>query len=193
MVGKETLEAVSLFSTNGEARIPHCLIGRKEDWEIILPITSDRVCSRFSDNRIPMYEVVFQEVGFRLLFFSFQVSVFEWLELCPSQLSPDSFAYLRAFELVCHFLRLSATRELFFAIFTIQRGLDKDGRHNCVFFHQRQVLFEVFNSETKKFQNKFFLVRLRTEVALNIVQKVTELPHEDVVVMSTRVPRFHFY
>jgi len=27
-VGKESLEVVSLFSTNGAARIPRCLIGR---------------------------------------------------------------------------------------------------------------------------------------------------------------------
>jgi len=62
-----------------------------------------------------------------------------------------------------------------------------------VSFRQRQVLFEVFNSETTKFQKKFFLVRPRTEVALNSVLKATERPHEDVGVVSTRVPRFHFY
>jgi len=118
-VGKETLE-VLLFSTNGAARIPRCLIGRREDWEIILPTISDRVCSRFSAICIPMYEAVFQEMGFRFPFCSLQVSVFDWMELCPSQLSPDSFAYLRAFESVCRLLRLPATREFFFAIFTIQ-------------------------------------------------------------------------
>ncbi|RHN61339.1 hypothetical protein MtrunA17_Chr4g0035571 [Medicago truncatula] len=133
-VGKETLEAVSLFSTNGAARIPRCLIGRKEEWEITLPTTSDRICSRFSGNRIPMYEAVFQEVGFRLPFPPFQVSVFEWMELCPSQLSPDSFAYMIVFELVCRFLRLPVIGELFFAIFTIQRGLNKDDGYNRVSF-----------------------------------------------------------
>lgn len=118
-VGKETLKAVSLFSTNGAARIPRCLIGKKEDWEITLPTTSDRICSRFSGNRILMYEAVFQKVVFRLPFSPFQVSVFEWMELCPSQLSPDSFACMIVFELVCRFLRLPVTRELLFAIFTI--------------------------------------------------------------------------
>jgi len=118
-IGRETLELVSFFSADGVARIPRCLIGKKEDWEVLLPTSSDRVCSRFSLNRIPMYEAVFQEVGFRLPFSSFQVSVFEWLELCPSQLSPDSFAYLIAFEQLCRFLRLPATKELFFVIFTI--------------------------------------------------------------------------
>jgi len=83
-VGKETLEAVSLFSTDGAAKIPHCLIWRKEDCEITLPTTTNRICSRFSANHIPMYEAVFQEVGFRLPFSPFQMSVFEWLELCPS-------------------------------------------------------------------------------------------------------------
>lgn len=71
-------------------------------------------------DRIPMYEAVFKEVGFRLPFSPFQVSVFEWLEMCPSQLKPDSFAYLMAFELACHFLQLPATKDLFFTIFAIQ-------------------------------------------------------------------------
>jgi len=76
-VGKEPLEAVSLFLANKAAKIPRCLIGRKEDWEINLPTTSDRLYSRFSVNRIPMYEVVFQEVGFRLPLSPFRMSVFE--------------------------------------------------------------------------------------------------------------------
>lgn len=50
---------------NGAAMIPRCLIGRGEDWEILLPNIADRICSRFLGNRIPMYEVVFTEVGFR--------------------------------------------------------------------------------------------------------------------------------
>jgi len=140
-----------------------------------------------------MYEAVFREMGFRLPFSSFQVSVFEWLELCPSQLNPASFAYLKAFELVCYFLRLPATKELFLAIFTIQRGLDKDGGFNLVSFRQRQVLFEVFTSETMRFQERFFLVRPRTEVALNNVLKVVECPHGDVGTVSSRVPHFPFY
>lgn len=121
-----------------------------------------------------MYEAVFQEVGFRLPFPPFQVSVFEWMELCPSQLSPDSFAYMIVFELVCRFLRLPVIGELFFAIFTIQRGLNKDDGYNRVSFRQCKVLFEAFNSEATKFQKRFFLVRPQTKVAMNNVMKATE-------------------
>lgn len=131
-VGKETLEAVSHFSADGATMIARCLIGRKEDWEILLPSVSDRICSHFSVNRIPMCEAVFREVGFRLPFFSFQVDVFNWLELCPSKLRPDSFAYMIAFEEMCRYLLLPATKELFFAIFTIQRALDKNSDYNCI-------------------------------------------------------------
>ena len=54
-------------------------------------------------------------------------------------------------------------------------------------------MFEAFNSETMKFQRRFYLVGPRTEMALNNVLKVGEHPHEDVGVVSTWVPRFHFY
>ena len=97
-----------------------------------------------------------------------------------------------AFESVCRFLRFPATRELFFALFTIQRGLDKDGGHTWVSFRQRTVLFEAFTSEVTKFQTRFFLVRPRTEVALSSVLKVVERPHEDVGVVKERMPRFPF-
>ena len=95
--------------------------------------------------------------------------------------------------MVCRFLRLPAAKDLFFAIFAVQRGLDKNGGHNWVSFRQRKMLFQDFNSETTKFQMRFFLVRPQTEVALSSVLKVVEHPHEDVGVVSTRVPRFHYY
>ena len=63
-VGKESLEAVSLFSTDGAAKIPRCLIGKKEDLEINLPTISDKICLRFSASRVPMYEAVFSGSGF---------------------------------------------------------------------------------------------------------------------------------
>jgi len=191
-IGRETLDSVSLFSADGAARVPRCIIGRKEDWEILLPSSSDRVCSCFSSSCIPMYEAVFQEVGFRLPFSPFQVSVFDWLELCPSHLSLDSFSYLIAFEQLCQYLCLPTTKELFFVIFTIQLGLDKNGGHNWVSFRQRKALFEIFGSETTKFQKRFFLVRPRTEEAMKSVLKMVERPHEDVGVVLARVPRFHF-
>jgi hypothetical protein len=103
-IGGEILGATSQFAVDGAGVVPRCPIGRNEDWEILLPKVADRVCSHFPRDCFPMYEATFKEVGFRLPFSSFQISVLEWLEVCPSQLRLDCFAYISAFESVCRFL-----------------------------------------------------------------------------------------
>jgi hypothetical protein len=139
-----------------------------------------------------MYEATFKEVGFRLPFSSFQISVLGWLELCPAQLKTDCFAYMTAFELVCGFLRVPASKNLFFAIFTVQRNLDKAGGCNWVSFRQRSSLFEAFSNGVARFHERIFLVRPRTEVAFQSVLRVVERPHGENGVTSARVPHFHF-
>jgi hypothetical protein len=139
-----------------------------------------------------MYEATFKEVGFRLPFSSFQTSVLEWLEVCPSQLRPDCFAYMSAFELVCRFLRLSASRDLFFAIFAVRRNLDTDGGCSWVLFHQRTSLFEVFGAGVAEFHERFFLVRPRTETTLQSVLKIVDRPRGEGGVAPARVPRIRF-
>jgi hypothetical protein len=167
-ISGEILGAVSQFAVDGAGVVPRCPIGRKEDWEILLPKIADRICSRFLRDRFPMYEATFKEVGFRLPFSSFQINVLEWLEVCPSQLRPDCFAYMSAFESVCRFLRLPVSKDLFFAIFAVRRNLDKDGGCGWVSFHQRTSLFEVFGAGVADFHERFFLVRPRTEATLQV-------------------------
>jgi hypothetical protein len=107
-------------------------------------------------------------------------------------LKPDSFAYLMDFELVCHFLQLPTTKDLFFTIFTIQRSLDGDGGCNLVSFRQRTPLFEAFNSGAFRFHERFFLVRPKTEAAIKSILKLVERSRKGVGVVPTRVPHFHF-
>jgi len=106
-VGKEPLDAISLFSFNGAAKISHLSVGRKEDWEVNFPNTSDQICSKYTANRIPMYETVFKEMGFRLSFSLLFVNLLQWLELCPSQFHPHTYPFVKAFDLVCQYPRLS--------------------------------------------------------------------------------------
>jgi hypothetical protein len=48
-----------------------------------------------------MYEYAFKELGLLLPFSELAMGVFGHLKLVPSQLNPNSLAFLRAFELVC--------------------------------------------------------------------------------------------
>jgi len=67
-VGKEPLDAISVFSSNGAMEISYLSVGRKEDWEVNFLNTSERICSKYAANRIPMYETVFKVMGFKLPF-----------------------------------------------------------------------------------------------------------------------------
>ena len=71
-----------------------------------------------------MYEVVFKDMGFRLPFSDFQQEMLRWTKLSPSQIHPNSYAFMRAFELVCDYLRIPASKNVFFSFLTVQRGAD---------------------------------------------------------------------
>lgn len=79
------------------------------------------MCSRFSGDRFALYEYIFKEIGYRLPFTSFQIVAFANLQVALSQLHPNAFAFMRAFEIVCDFLGIRATISLFFRCFEIQR------------------------------------------------------------------------
>src|SRR4051812_48976054 len=85
-------------------------------WGTFVPKSHQRICSQFPGPRFAMYKFVFKEVGLRLPFTHLQRSVFGWLRLCSSQLHPNAFAFLRAFDIVCGFLEVEATLPLFFKV-----------------------------------------------------------------------------
>jgi len=74
-IGDELLRAMSAFSPEGYDGNSFWLRGRSEDWEVILPSNSDRVCSQHRENKFPMYKVVFKDMGFRLPFSNLRRSV----------------------------------------------------------------------------------------------------------------------
>jgi len=117
--GNESLDTESVFFEGSTGKIPFSSIGRSEDWEVLLPSTSDRVCTEYENHVFPMYEVVFKDMGFRLPFSNFQREVFRWTKLLPSQIHPNSYAFIWAFKLVCNYLEVPTFKNVFFTIFTV--------------------------------------------------------------------------
>jgi hypothetical protein len=73
----------------------------RDNWEIMIPERRSRVCQRFERwGAFSMYQIAFEELGYRLPFNDFEIGVFDRLRLAPSQLHPNSLAFLRAFEIV---------------------------------------------------------------------------------------------
>ncbi|MCI41090.1 hypothetical protein A2U01_0062323, partial [Trifolium medium] len=74
---------------------------------------------------IPMYEIAFQQMGYRVKFTDFETAVFGHLRVSPSQLHPNSMAFLRAFEVTAGYLRIAPIVKLFFHAFGLQRSCPK--------------------------------------------------------------------
>ena len=168
-VGNKPLEVILLFASNGAVKILDNSVGRKKDWEVNIPSTSYRIFSQYKGNWIPMYEVVFRDMGFRLPFSPFQTSVFQWTDLCPLQLHPNSYPIMRAFELVCQYLQLTPTKDLFFTIFIVLRWKEIGDMHGWVSFRQAKKMFDLFAGKMVSFKERFFLVRPRTGITLRSV------------------------
>jgi len=158
------------------------------------PSTSDQICSKYVANYIPTSEAVFKEMGFRLPFSPFQVGLFQWLELCPSQLHPNSYPFIKAFKLVCQYLHVSPSKDLFFSIFFVRWETNIKGGLKWVSFRQNERLFDAFELGTADgFKEWFFLMRPRTKIALSNMLKTIEKPHARGGVAFTRIPCFNFF
>jgi hypothetical protein len=66
-----------------------------------------------------MYEFVFKELQLKLPFSPLAVDIFDWLKLAPSQLHPNSMAFMIAFERLCEYRNVVPTHPLFFRVFKL--------------------------------------------------------------------------
>ncbi|MCH83851.1 hypothetical protein A2U01_0004677, partial [Trifolium medium] len=97
----------------------------QQNWEVHLPNLDHRICSKFPDDGFGMYEFVFKDLKLRLPFSGLPIGVLGWLNLAPSQLHPNSLAFIRAFELVCEYLEVEPTVPLFFPRFQAATSADQ--------------------------------------------------------------------
>ena len=147
--------------------------GSERNWKVSRPTETERICSYYSGDRFPMYEFVFKELGLRLPFSDFQVGVMGRLRLAPSQLHPNAFGFIRAFELVCQYLEIGATTSLFLRCFKIQIQT-VEGKHGWVSLKNNgKRLFKMFVDSVRNFKDKYFLVTSVSESAFSSALELT--------------------
>jgi hypothetical protein len=132
-----------------------------DNWEIIVPGKRCRVYHNFGFANFAMYQIAFQHFGYRLPFTDFEVAVFHHLMVAPSQLHPNSLAFLRAFEIVYSHLDIVPTIPLFCYVFGLQRSKPKGDPHRLgwVSFKQTRCLFYMFEESLRPFKDEFYIVR----------------------------------
>ncbi|MCI22158.1 hypothetical protein A2U01_0043334, partial [Trifolium medium] len=146
--------------------------GSTENWEVYCQAEGKRVCSSYSDDGFAMYEFAFKELGFRLPFSDLAAGVFGWLKLAPSQLHPNSLAFIRAFEIVCEYLEVEPTLPLFFRVFKLQRQPPRNG-HGWMSLKQQTKLFKMFVDSVCGFKVRYYVVRPRTPSARDSLYETT--------------------
>ncbi|CAJ2643938.1 unnamed protein product [Trifolium pratense] len=150
-----------------------------ENWEVRTPAEGERVCSSYTGCSFTMYEMAFKELGFRLPFNDLEAGIFGRLRVAPSQLHPNSLAFIRAYQILCRYLEVEATVALFFYIFQIQRQRVGDRQGWISFKHQSSKIFRMFVESARGFKERYYVVRALTEFAEDSLHMEKPVFNED--------------
>lgn len=104
------------------------------------------------------YAYLFHELFVRLPFSSFQMNILKVLNIAPSQLHPNSWAYIQAFAMICQVLDLTPTLATFLHYFHT-RFIAKHSWVSLI-FEQGKALFKLFSLSFKGFKDKIFKVEI---------------------------------
>ncbi|MED6146600.1 hypothetical protein PIB30_035984 [Stylosanthes scabra] len=121
-----------------------------------LPCSSvDRVCHEGKGaDWFFMYTCVFAEIGVRFPFTEFECAVLRQLNCAPSQIHPNSWAFIRAFEVLMEYLQEEPSLGLFFFLFQA-KGVDS-GVWETLSSDQGRTVFSLFKATYRDFK-KFYV------------------------------------
>ncbi|RDX75136.1 hypothetical protein CR513_45023, partial [Mucuna pruriens] len=98
----------------------------KSPWPVeVLPCRLDEIiCKWVVETKEPffyLYETLFSKLGIQLPFTDFEQAALQALNVAPTQLHPNSWAFLRAFELLCEDMGWEPSLNVFFWFFLLQQ------------------------------------------------------------------------
>ena len=103
-----------------------------------------------------LYQTVFKRVGLRLPFTAFERELLTEISTAPDKLHPNSWAFIRAFEILCRYLGILPSVDVFFHFFEVK----KQGKSLWVSFSGvfGRILLTLFQNSYKGWKGKFFRV-----------------------------------
>nr|KYP43970.1 hypothetical protein KK1_034554 [Cajanus cajan] len=128
-----------------------------------------------------VYQCFFRDLGVRLPFTQFECDFLNYINATPSQLHPNSWGFLRAFQVLCTVLGIEVSLRVFLHFYQLKLGVPpygvlslnggKDGG-----------LFTLYSQSYKNYRQEFFRVAL-----------VGVDPLQDEVFHFGGLPKFPFY
>jgi len=100
------------------------------------------------------YQMVFKRVGVRLPFTAFERELLTEINIAPAQLHPNSWAFVRAFQILCGYLGVPPLMDVFRHFFEVK----KQGKSLWVSFSGivGRILLTLFQNSYKGWKGKFF-------------------------------------
>ena len=132
--------------------------GRVHDAYIsVFPCTAGyHVCvdNRSNDGEPFFYQTVFKCIGQRVCFNNFERELLTELNVAPAQLHPNSWAFIRAFSILCGYLGHAPSVDIFLHFFEAK----SPGNNLWVSLSgvTGRVIFSLFLQSYKGFKGKFF-------------------------------------
>ncbi|MED6181870.1 hypothetical protein PIB30_023393 [Stylosanthes scabra] len=130
-------------------------------YQVVAPGLEDRVCyaDPESNNYIFVYEATFTKVGIQLPFTDFEVAVLKKYEIAPSQIHPNSWGFIKGFEVICREFGFPTSMKVFHHLFKLTKPFSKD-KQQWLFFraNQNMKVFEMFEESVRDFKTLYFKV-----------------------------------
>ncbi|MED6160715.1 hypothetical protein PIB30_054001 [Stylosanthes scabra] len=123
----------------------------------------DRVCHEGKGaDWFFMYSCVLAEIGIRFSFTEFECAVLRQLNCAPSQIHPNSWEFIRAFEVLMEYLQEEPSLGLFFYLFQA-KGVER-GIWVTLSSHKGRTVFSLFKATYRDFKNFYIKVRSPEDV-----------------------------
>ena len=140
----------------------HRAFARRHDVDIsVRPCTLDEHVfgDERSNNGVPFfffYQTVFKRIGMRFPFSGFERELLTEINVAPAQLHPNSWAFVKAFGILCGYFGQPPSVDIFLHFFEVK----KQGKSLWVNFSgiAGRVLFSLFQQSYKGWRGKFFRV-----------------------------------
>ena len=103
-----------------------------------------------------LYQTVFKRIGLRLPFSRFERELLTEINVAPAQLHPNSWAFIKAFGILCGYFGQPPSVDVFLHFFEIK----KQGKSLWVSFSgiAGRILLSLFQQSYKGWRGKFFRV-----------------------------------
>ncbi|MED6122628.1 hypothetical protein PIB30_041569 [Stylosanthes scabra] len=154
-----------LLASFREAHAVCSTVAEESKYELVAPTSDERVCyynlgHPKESHFIYMYECLFSKLGVRLPFTPFEQDVLYECRVAPTQLHPNTWGFMKAFQSVCWYLQLDLSLKAFLYFFHHTRPFSqKNSRWASFRAREGRRIFTLYDESFHDFKNYYFKVR----------------------------------